>query len=103
MDVLDDEQHGLPGGQPREHAVNGLEQLLPVTAAARIRTGDGPQRAQRRAQRRLDSGKRFRIRYHRPQRGDDRGESQFALGKRQAFAGQHSHPGGLPAGLEPGH
>ena len=100
MDILNDQQHRLSGGQPRKHAIYGLKQLRPIAGTARLRSRHGPHSAQRRTQRRLKTREHLRIQHHRPQRGDDRGESKLALGQRQALTGQHSQAGRPSAGPE---
>jgi hypothetical protein len=64
MDILDDQQHGLSGGQPREYAIYGLKQLLPRAVPARLRSTHGPQRAQRRTHRGIEPCEHLRIQHH---------------------------------------
>lgn len=79
MHVLDDQQHRLILRQPGEHPIHRLKQLLPPRVHTHIRTGDRPQRRQRRAHRPLDPLQRPAVLDHPAQRRDDRRERQLTF------------------------
>ena len=77
--ILDNQQHRLLPRQPGEHPIHRLKQLLPPRVHTHNRTGDRPQRPQRRAHRPLKPLQHPAVLDHPTQRRDDRRKRQLTF------------------------